>query len=202
MKRRAQIFGDVVIHHQAEPADRVITVGALGVGHEGGLVPFAEMIAVTDGEIVSVDLIFESARMVVPGESVRLSIEEADVARKAGYEGPPERLEAYDSVLELVGVARKGVATPYTSLNGWMTSFLDVDGSLSLRLAAADRSEFIESFDALPAIQYGKEMKEFLVVPADVLNDTELMAVWFRRSLDWVATLRPKPTRRRGGGDG
>ncbi|CAN5834102.1 hypothetical protein BH23ACT10_BH23ACT10_27070 [soil metagenome] len=38
-------------------------------------------------------------------------------------------------------------------------------------------------------------MKEFIVVPDDLLERTDELAVWFERSHDWIGTL--KPTKRR-----
>lgn len=119
------------------------------------------------------------------------------MAKKAAYPGPAKALTAYEAVVASVeGVERKGATTPYTSLNGWMTSFLDADGAVSLRLSSEDRVEFIAAFDARVSVQHGREMKHFVVVPDVVLNDTDLLTMWFQRSLAWVGSLKPKPTRR------
>lgn len=116
---------------------------------------------------------------------------------KAGYGGPADRLAAYETLVgRFAGVERKGAANPYTSRNGWMTSFLDVDGVLSLRLSPDDRAEFADTYETQTSVQYGKPMQEFLVVPDDLLEDVDELAPWFQRSLDWVATLKPKATRR------
>ena len=45
-------------------------------------------------------------------------------------------------------------------------------------------------------MSYGKEMKDFLVVPDALFDDLEAMAPWFQGSLDWIATLKPKKTTR------
>jgi hypothetical protein len=43
----------------------------------------------------------------------------------SAYPGPAERLDAYRSVVARHGeVDLKGAKNPYTSRNGWMTSFL------------------------------------------------------------------------------
>jgi len=119
------------------------------------------------------------------------------MAKKAAYGGPAEALLAYEALVESVGgIERKGATPPYTSLNGWMTSFLDTEGAMSLRLSAADRAEFAEAFGARVSVQHGREMKDFVVVPEVVLHDTALMATWFGRSLVWVGSLKPKSTRR------
>ncbi len=54
-------------------------------------------------------------------------------------------LDAYDALVAThPDVERKGAATPYTSMNGHMFSFLTPDGTLALRLSAADREAFVE----------------------------------------------------------
>jgi len=46
---------------------------------------------------------------------------------KASYAGPSEKLELYETLVDSVeGVERKGAANPYTSRNGYMTSFIDI----------------------------------------------------------------------------
>ena len=40
-------------------------------------------------------------------------------------------------------------------------------------------------------------MKEYAVVPDDLLECTEELRDWFDRSYDWIGTLTPRATRRR-----
>lgn len=117
---------------------------------------------------------------------------------KKGYAGPAERLEAYEAlVARFAGVDRKGAANPYTSRNGWMTSFLDAEGSVSLRLSPDDRERFVAAHPTSGTpVQYGKQMPDFLVVPDELLDDPDALEPWFARSLDWVSTLKPKKTTR------
>ncbi len=114
---------------------------------------------------------------------------------KAKYTGPSEALELYeDLVSRVAAVDRKGAANPYTSLNGHMFSFLDRDGTLAIRFSDDDRAEFMDTYESGPSIQHGKTMNGYATVPADLLADTEALALWFRRSHDYIATLQPKPT--------
>jgi hypothetical protein len=118
-----------------------------------------------------------------------------DVA--AEYKGPLERLERYEEIVATQpDVRRKGAANPYTSRNGWMFSFLDADGEISIRLSEDDRAQFMSAYESRISIQYGREMKEFVVVPDDLLDDLDTLAQWFARSYEWVGTLKPKPTTR------
>jgi hypothetical protein len=72
-----------------------------------------------------------------------------------------------------------------------MTSFLDRDGEVSIRLDVADRATFIKQYGSRTSVQYGRQMKEFVVVPADLLERQEELRPWFVRSWEWVGTLRP-----------
>ena len=112
----------------------------------------------------------------------------------AQYEGPQEKLQAYEAVVATrPDVPRRGAKNPYTSLNGIMTSFLDRSGSMGLRLSAADRVAFLAQYRTGIAQQYGRTMRDFVVVPDALLVDTAALAPWFAKSLDWVATLPPQP---------
>lgn len=112
---------------------------------------------------------------------------------KAKYQGPADRLELYEELVASVeGVERKGAANPYTSRNGYMTSFIDKEGEVSIRLDKADREEFIEQYDSRISMQYGKNMPEFVLVPDSLLERKDELRPWFVRSWEWVGTLDPK----------
>lgn len=116
---------------------------------------------------------------------------------KARYTGPPEKLELYEALVASVeGVDRKGAANPYTSRNGHMTSFIDKEGEVSIRLDRADREEFMERYDTGLTVQFGSAMKEFVAVPDDLLERPDELRDWFVRSWEWVGTLKPKPTKK------
>ena len=112
---------------------------------------------------------------------------------KAKYQGPADRLALYEElVASIEGVDRKGAANHYTSRNGYMTSFIDEAGEVSLRLSRADQAEFIESYDTRIPVQYGKNMPDFAVVPNDLLERQDELRPWFVRSWEFVGTLDPK----------
>ncbi len=113
------------------------------------------------------------------------------------YEGPPGRLMLYEALVATnEALERKGATMPYTSCNGHMFSFLDTRGSMALRLPADARRAFLEQYDTTLAEQYGRVMREYVVIPDDLLERTNELQGWFDQSVEWVGTLKPKPMRR------
>ena len=41
-------------------------------------------------------------------------------------------------------------------------------------------------------------MKEYVAVPPELLQRVDELSVWFQRSCEYVGSLKPKKTRRRG----
>ncbi len=115
------------------------------------------------------------------------------MGKAADYPGPPEALERYEALVATVpGVARKGAKNPYTSRNGHMFSFLDADGVVAIRLSDERWDAFCEAYESGPVEQYGKTMRGYVSVPAD-LELGELQP-WFRESYEWIGTLPAKAT--------
>lgn len=114
-----------------------------------------------------------------------------------GYQGPPDRLARYEELVAAHGdVTLKGATMPYTSLNGHMFSFIDASGTVALRLPSDQRERFLELYESTLAEQYGRQMQEFVVVPAELLDRADELAEWFERSHEWVGSLDPNPTKR------
>lgn len=115
----------------------------------------------------------------------------------SAYEGPTKALDASRAVVAgNPEVERRGATMPYTSLNGHMFSFLDKTGAMALRLPEDRRDEFIATHEIGLAEQLGRVMKEFVVVPEALLQDTTSLQVWFDVSRVRIGTLEPKPTKR------
>ncbi len=114
------------------------------------------------------------------------------------YRGPPEALELYT---QTVNASRsesvvKGAKNPYTSRNGHMFSFLDIEGGMALRLSDELREEFLSAYGGGPVIQYGSVMQGYVSVPDNLLGNTDELTAWFMKSYNWIGTLEPKPTRK------
>jgi hypothetical protein len=113
------------------------------------------------------------------------------------YAGPADRLELYERLVEATpGVDRKGATMPYTSRNGHMFSFLDPTGSMALRLPPDALEDFQARYGSELAVQHGRTLQEYAVVPADLLERTDDLQPWLARSHEWIGTLKPKPTKK------
>ena len=112
------------------------------------------------------------------------------------YRGPSEALERYAAVVEEAGAVVKGAKNPYTSRNGHMFSFLDVDGTVAIRLSDELADDFLARYESGPVVQYGSVMRGYVSVPDDLLNDTGEMGSWFKKSYEWIGTLEPKATKK------
>ena len=108
----------------------------------------------------------------------------------------PQVLDAYMRMIAGVdGVEARGAAAPYTSLNGNMYSSISKFNEIGLRLGKADREEFLEKYDtrlyhSIP----GYVQREYVTIPQSMLGNTRTLRSWFRRSFEYVSSLKPKPT--------
>ncbi len=93
----------------------------------------------------------------------------------------------------------KGAKNPYTSRNGHMFSFLDVDGVMALHLSDEMETEFRSRYVSGPVVQYGRTMRGYSSVPTDLLADTDSLQEWYDRAWEWIGTLNPKPTKKAAG---
>lgn len=94
-------------------------------------------------------------------------------------------------------VTLKGDTHPYTSLNGHMFSYLHPSGALALRLPAEERQKFLRKFNTNLFEAYGVVQKEYVTVPDALLQNTSELKRYFGLSYDYVATLKPKPQKKR-----
>ena len=107
-------------------------------------------------------------------------------------------LELYEKMVATnANVDRKGKTMPYTSLNGHMFSFLTKEGRLALRLPAGERESFLERYDTELCVQYGRVMKEYVLVPETLLGKTNELKVYFDLSYQKTGMLKPKPTKKK-----
>lgn len=106
-----------------------------------------------------------------------------------------EQLVLYRKLVALnPAVEIKGATVPYTSLNGHMFSYLSKEGSLAIRLPAAGREEFLKKYNAKLCTAYGVAQPEYVEVPESLLNATKELQRYFKSSIEYVSSLKPKPT--------
>jgi TfoX/Sxy family transcriptional regulator of competence genes len=119
---------------------------------------------------------------------------------KIKWEHAPEAMvQTFMSAVQLLpGVqVRKMFGYPCAFFQGQMFSGLH-QSSMILRLSEADRAEFKKingaaSFEPMP----GKPMREYMVIPAEILDKEELLDAWLERSLKYAASLPPKAPRKK-----
>ncbi len=106
------------------------------------------------------------------------------------YPGSPDDLERYRALVDRHGESEVlGAKNPYTSRNGWMTSFLDPTGLICFRLSGEGRDELIAEGGAAVQ-QYGKNMPDFASAPGDA--DDVTLDRWLAASWDHTGSLTPK----------
>ena len=110
---------------------------------------------------------------------------------------PAENMALYEKlVATLVKTELKGATMPYTSHNGHMFSFLDKNGNLSLRLPEDERKAFITKYKTGLSEQHGTVLKEYVLVPGKLLQDTNTLKNIFAASFEYVSQLKPKTTKK------
>jgi TfoX/Sxy family transcriptional regulator of competence genes len=90
-------------------------------------------------------------------------------------------------------IVRKGDTMPYTSLNGNMFSLLAKDGSLGFRMSQEDRNEFLAKYKSGLMEQYRAVMKDYVLIPDELLNSPKELKKYFDLSYAYAKTLKPKP---------
>jgi hypothetical protein len=110
---------------------------------------------------------------------------------------PAECIAAYDRLVASVSeIERKGATMPYTSLNGHMTSYLNSEGMMALKLPPGEREAFLVKYDTKLVEAYGIVQKEFVMVPESLLGNTDELRPYLVMSVEYVSGLKPKPGKR------
>jgi TfoX/Sxy family transcriptional regulator of competence genes len=93
---------------------------------------------------------------------------------------------------------RKMFGYPVAFANGHM--FLGLhENRMILRLGEKERDRFIASFDAtIFEPMAGRPMREYVVVPEQLLGDLGGLQSWCDRALDYALSLPPKAKKRAG----
>ena len=107
----------------------------------------------------------------------------------------PAVLANYDRLIAAIpGLERKGATMPYTSHNGNMFSLLNPDGTLSLRLPAAELTRFLAKYKTRLHEAYGIVQKEYADVPQRLFDSPKELIPYFKKSYEYVQSLPAKAT--------
>lgn len=118
------------------------------------------------------------------------------MAKKEAYPHP-DKHALYAALLDsFPEVESKGGTMPYTSINGNMFSFLDKEGSMGLRLPKEQRENFIKKYKTTLCNTYGTVLKEYVIIPDKLLKNVKVLKIYFQTSVDYVNSLKPKPTKK------
>src|SRR6266478_9985099 len=121
------------------------------------------------------------------------------MAKTAAGAVPSDKLELYEKLVATnPNVQRKGATVPYTSLNGHMFSYLSKEGKLALRLPTGEREAFLKKYKAKLCEAYGVVQPEYVEVPDSLLSSARELKKYFDSSYAYVASLKPKPTKKKG----
>lgn len=107
------------------------------------------------------------------------------------YEGPQQALERYAATATAAGLELEDGKHPHTTHAGRMTSFIDEEGRICLRLAEDDRQELMNE-GGQEVRRYGELLPDFASLPDELAEDDEQRQEWFVRSLEHVRDLPPK----------
>ena len=103
-----------------------------------------------------------------------------------------EILAIYEGAITRAGLERKGKTMPYTSSNGYMFPQLNKDHEIGIRLSKTDTEEFDKEFGAKPFMSYGASMREYVLIPKELLSKVEVLSVLLRKGFEHVNSLPPK----------
>jgi hypothetical protein len=102
------------------------------------------------------------------------------------------KLELFDKIAAKAGIERKGKTVPYTSANGYMFSILNKDGELGMRFSKDIQKKYFEEWNTTPFKSHGATMRDYVLIPEDMLDDLDALANYLKESYDHVMTLDPK----------
>ena len=111
---------------------------------------------------------------------------------------PSDKMDLYKLLLETrPDIQLKGARVPYTSLNGHMFTFISESGVLGIRLPKAEREAFLREHNTTLYEAHGTVLKEYVIVPDELLKNTQQLRRYLDLSYEYVGALKPKPQKRR-----
>lgn len=81
---------------------------------------------------------------------------------------------------------------PHTSANGHMFSMLNKAGEIGMRFSKAVQQDYMDKFNTTYFKSHGAIMQGYVLLPDEMLNDLDALAVYLNESYDYVMSLDPK----------
>ena len=81
---------------------------------------------------------------------------------------------------------------PYTSANGYMFSLLNKDGEFGIRFSKEIKEKYIAEYNTTIFKSYGAIMKGYILIPNNMFEDLDALAILLNESYDYVMGLEPK----------
>jgi TfoX/Sxy family transcriptional regulator of competence genes len=113
----------------------------------------------------------------------------------AWRKSPQHMIDLFDEVVPKDSriERRKMFGYPAAFLNGHLFAGLHQENFI-LKLSPADREKLrteqdARVFEPMP----GRAMREYLVLPEEVLSERRVLSAWIKRSTVYVSTMPPKP---------
>jgi len=105
-----------------------------------------------------------------------------------------KKLEIYDRLVATAGpeIVRKGKTMPYTSANGYMFSLLNKDAEIGIRLSKESCKKFMEEFKTTVFKSHGATMRDYVLIPEEMLDDLDMLASYLEEGYKHVMSLPPK----------
>ncbi len=104
-----------------------------------------------------------------------------------------KNLALYDQLVDQCPrFERKGKTMPYTSANGHMFSLLNKAGDFGIRFSKEVQEKYFEAFNTSHLVSYGAKMNGYVMIPDEMLNDTQRLIDLLNEGYDFVMTLPPK----------
>jgi TfoX/Sxy family transcriptional regulator of competence genes len=110
---------------------------------------------------------------------------------------PPELIAMFDAAIAgKPGVERRQMfGYPCAFLKGNMLAGLFED-QMMVRLSETDRTKASQQVAATPFAPGGRPMREYVVLPAEIVADKRRLGAWLKRAIAYVETLPAKKPRK------
>jgi hypothetical protein len=104
-----------------------------------------------------------------------------------------ENLKKYNEIVAQADrFERKGKTMPNTSANGYMFSLLNKAGQIGIRLPKSEQETFINVYESGPFYSHGAKMKDYVLIPNELLDQPEKMLKLLDLAYDFVSGLPTK----------